>query len=198
MKPWGVAAVLFLSACSGPTPTAAIKKDAAPPAPVYFSVDPKTAAAIRGKVDFNGPRPRAQVLRIELTVFNDLYEQHRHWLKEDTLIVVEGKVTKSMYDESESLRISAEKIYDLQKAREQFARALMITCNGQSSGAKLRELLTPHLKGPCPVAIEYHNQTGRCEISLGEDWKVYPRDELIASLGEWVKPENVRLVYSSG
>ena len=136
--------------------------------------------------------------RIELTVFNELFEQHRHWLKEDTLIVVEGKVTKSMYDESESLRISAEKIYDLQKAREQFARALMITCNGQSSGAKLRELLTPHLKGPCPVAIEYHNQTGRCEISLGEDWKVYPRDELIASLGEWVKPENVRLVYSSG
>ena len=136
--------------------------------------------------------------RIELTVFNELFEQHRHWLKEDTLIVVEGKVTKSMYDESESLRISAEKLFDLQKAREQFARALKITCNGQSSGAKLRALLTPHLKGPCPVAIEYHNQTGRCEISLGEDWKVYPRDELIASLGEWVKPENVRLVYSNG
>jgi DNA polymerase-3 subunit alpha len=136
--------------------------------------------------------------RIELTVFNELFEQHRHWLKEDTLIVVEGKVTKSMYDESESLRISAEKLFDLQKAREQFARALKITCNGQSSGDKLRALLTPHLKGPCPVSIEYHNQAGRCEISLGDDWKVYPRDELIASLGEWVTPENVRLVYSNG
>ena len=133
--------------------------------------------------------------RLELTVFNELYEQHRHWLKEDTLIVVEGKVSKSMFDDSENLRISAEKLYDLQKAREQFARALKITCNGQSSGDKLRALLTPHLKGTCPVAVEYHNQGARCEISLGEDWKVHPRDELIASLGEWLQPENVKLVY---
>jgi DNA polymerase-3 subunit alpha len=136
--------------------------------------------------------------RIELTVFNELFEQHRHWLKEDTLIVVEGKVSKSMYDESESLRISAEKLFDLQKAREQFARALKITCNGQSSGDKLRALLKPHLHGPCPVAVEYTNADARCEVTLGEQWKVYPRDELIASLGAWVKPENVRLIYSNG
>jgi len=134
--------------------------------------------------------------RIELTVFNELFEQHRHWLKEDQLLVVEGKVT---FDEfSQSLRISAEKLFDLQKAREQFARALKITCNGQSPGEKLRALLTPHLKGPCPVAVEYYNKDARCEIHLGEQWKVYPRDELIASLGEWVTPENVHLIYSNG
>ena len=133
--------------------------------------------------------------RLELTVFNELYEQHRHWLKEDTLIVVEGKVSKSMFDDSENLRISAEKLYDLQKAREQFARALKITCNGQSSGDKLRALLTPHLNGPCPVAVEYCNQNARCEVTLGEQWNVHPRDELIASLAEWLQPENVKLLY---
>ena len=133
--------------------------------------------------------------RLELTVFNELYEKHRHWLKEDTLIVVEGKVSKSMFDDSENLRISADNIFNLQEAREKFARALKITCNGQSSGDKLRALLTPHLKGPCPVAIEYHNQGASCEISLGEDWKVHPRDELIASLAEWLQPENVKLLY---
>ncbi len=135
--------------------------------------------------------------RLELTVFNELYEQHRHWLKEDTLIVVEGKVSKSMFDDSENLRISAEKLYDLQKAREQFARALKITCNGQSSGDKLRALLTPHLKGTCPVEIEYHNQGASCEIRLGEEWKVHPRDELYASLAEWLRPENVKFQYSN-
>ena len=133
--------------------------------------------------------------RLELTVFNELYEQHRHWLKEDTLVVVEGKVSKSMFDDSENLRISAEKLFDLQKARERFARALKITCNGQSSGEKLRALLAPHRNGPCPVAIEYHNQSAICEINLGDEWKVHPRDELIASLGEWLQPENVRLIY---
>ena len=41
--------------------------------------------------------------RIELTVFNELFEQHRHWLKEDQLLIVEGKVA---YDEfSGSVRI---------------------------------------------------------------------------------------------
>ena len=133
--------------------------------------------------------------RIELTVFNELFEQHRHWLKEDTLIVVEGKVSKSPYDESENLRVSAEKLYNLQNAREAFARALKLTCNGESSGDKLRALLTPHLKGRCPVAIEYHNQNACCEINLGEEWNVHPRDELIASLGEWLQPENVKLLY---
>jgi DNA polymerase-3 subunit alpha len=131
--------------------------------------------------------------RIELTVFNELYEQNRHWLKEDQLLVVEGKVT---YDDfSQSLRISADKLFDLQKAREQFARALKITCNGQSSGEKLRALLTPHLKGPCPVEIEYYNKNARCEVKLGDEWKVHPRDELIESLAEWLQPENVRLQY---
>ncbi len=134
--------------------------------------------------------------RIEITVFNELYEQNRHWLKEDSLLIVEGKVSKSMFDDSESLRVSAEKLYELQKARAQFACALKITCNGQSSGDKLRALLTPHLKGPCPVAIEYHNQKAGCEVLLGEAWKVHPRDELIASLSEWLKPENVKLIYT--
>ena len=134
--------------------------------------------------------------RLELTVFNELYEKHRHWLKEDTLVVVEGKVSKSMFDDSENLRISAEKVYDLQKAREQFARALRITCNGQSSGDKLRALLTPHLKGPCPVEIEYHNNNACCELRLGEDWNVFPRDELYASLAEWLQPENVKFKYT--
>jgi len=133
--------------------------------------------------------------RLELTVFNELYEQHRHWLKEDALIVVEGKVSKSQFDDSENLRISAEALYDLQSARSKFARALKITCNGQSSGEKLRTLLTPHLKGSCPVEIEYYNKNARCEVKLGDEWKVHPRDELIASLAEWLQPENVKLQY---
>ncbi len=135
--------------------------------------------------------------RIELTVFNELFEKHRHWLKEDTLIVVEGKVTKSQFNDSETLRISAEKLYELQTARSQFARVLKITCNGQASGDKLRDILTPFRHGSCPVSIFYSNQQACCEISLGEEWKVHPKDELIAALGAWVAPENVKLIYAN-
>ncbi|HYH40619.1 MAG TPA: DNA polymerase III subunit alpha [Burkholderiales bacterium] len=131
--------------------------------------------------------------RIELTVFNELFEQHRHWLKEDQLLIVEGKVA---YDEfSGSVRISAEAVFDLQTARNRYARGLRITCNGTSSGMKLKEVLAPYRSGRCPVQVVYHNKTASCEIDLGDDWRVNLHDDLIASLGRWVRPENVQVVY---
>jgi DNA polymerase-3 subunit alpha len=133
--------------------------------------------------------------RIELTVFNELFEQHRHWLKEDQLLIVEGKVA---YDEfSGSVRISAEKVFDLQTARNRFARGLRITCNGASSGAKLREVLAPYRSGNCPVQIVYYTRGATCEIELGDEWRVNLHDDLINSLAGWLKPENVQVLYTA-
>jgi DNA polymerase III subunit alpha len=131
--------------------------------------------------------------RIELTVFNELFERHRHWLKEDQLLVVEGKVAHDEF--SGSLRISAENVYDLQTARNRYARGLRITCNGSSSGVKLKEVLAPYASGRCPVQVVYYNQGAACEIDLGDDWRVNLHDDLIETLAQWVKPENVQVVY---
>jgi DNA polymerase-3 subunit alpha len=131
--------------------------------------------------------------RVELTVFNELFDQHRHWLKEDQLLIVEGKVAHD--DFSGSLRISAEKLYDLPAARNRFARAIRLTCNGGSSGSRLRDLLAPHRNGSCPVSVVYLNAGAMCEIELGDAWRISLHDELIRSLAEWLKPENVNIVY---
>jgi DNA polymerase-3 subunit alpha len=131
--------------------------------------------------------------RIELTVFNELFEQHRHWLKEDQLLIVEGKVAHD--DFSGSLRISAEKLFDLPTARNRYARGLRITCNGGSSGHKLQELLGPYRAGKCPVQIVYYSKGASCEIQLGDEWRVNLHDDLIQSLSEWLKPENVQVLY---
>jgi DNA polymerase-3 subunit alpha len=131
--------------------------------------------------------------RVELTVFNELYEQHRHWLKEDQLLIVEGKVTHD--DFSGSLRISAEKLYDLQTARNCHAKAIRLTCNGESSGVRLREILAPYRSGTCPVSVVYSGRGAECEIDLGEAWRVNLQDDLIRSLGDWLRPENVKIVY---
>jgi DNA polymerase-3 subunit alpha len=131
--------------------------------------------------------------RVELTVFNELFEQHRHWLKEDQLLVIEGKVS---YDDfSGSLRVAAEKLYDLNTARNRFARAIRLTCNGESSGGRLRELLEPYRSGSCPVSVVYSSRGAMCEIDLGDKWRVNLDDGLIRSLGDWLKPENVKIVY---
>jgi DNA polymerase-3 subunit alpha len=131
--------------------------------------------------------------RIELTVFNELYEQHRHWLKEDQLLIVEGKVAHDEF--SGSLRITAEKLYDLQTARNRYARAIRLTCNGQSSGVKLREILAPYRNGSCPVSVVYSSRGAVCEIDLGDAWRVNLQDDLMRHLGDWLQPENVRIVY---
>jgi DNA polymerase-3 subunit alpha len=132
--------------------------------------------------------------RVELTVFNELFEQHRHWLKDDQLLIVEGKVAHD--DFSGGLRISAEKLFDLQTARNRFARMMRLTCNGQSSGDRLRELLTPYRSGGnCPVSIVYSNRAAACEIDLGENWRVSLHDNLIQSLADWLSADNVDIVY---
>lgn len=133
--------------------------------------------------------------RVEMTVFNELFERHRHWLREDELLIVEGKVT---FDEfSGSLRVSAENLYDLQAARNRFARAIRLHCNGESSSGRLRELLEPYRNGNCPVSIVYANRGAACEIALGEAWRVSLHDELIRSLSDWLEPQNVEIVYQS-
>ena len=131
--------------------------------------------------------------RIELTVFNELFEQHRHWLKEDQLLIVEGKVAHDEF--SGSIRISAESVFDLQTARNRYARGLRITCNGSSSGMKLKEVLQPYRSGKCPVQVVYYKAGASCAIDLGEEWRVNLHDDLIESLSQWVRPENVQIVY---
>jgi DNA polymerase-3 subunit alpha len=131
--------------------------------------------------------------RVEVTVFNELFEQHRHWLKEDQLLIVEGEVANDEF--SGGLRVSAKNVFDLQSARTRYARGIRITCNGASSGAKLRELLGPYRSGRCPVEIVYYNKGATCEIELGDDWRVNPQDDLIQSLEAWVKGGNVQIIY---
>ncbi len=95
------------------------------------------------------------------------------------------------------MRVSADKLYDLAAARNKFARGIRLVCNGGSSGARLRELLTPYRSGACPVSIVYSNQGAQCRIDLGEQWRVKLDDMLLNSLAQWLQPENVQIVYDA-
>jgi DNA polymerase-3 subunit alpha len=134
--------------------------------------------------------------RVELTLFNELFEASRSVLKEDQLLVAEGKVVQD--DFSGGLRITADAVWDLAAARDKFARAMRITCNGSSSGPKLKELLGPYRKGGsggCPVSVLYSNGTAACEIELGDDWRVSLQDSLIDGLHACFTSDNVRVIY---
>jgi DNA polymerase-3 subunit alpha len=77
----------------------------------------------------------------EIGLFGDSYEVNRNKLKEDIVLVVQGKVMEDAF--SGGLRIMADRIYDLGEARSCFARGLSLQMNGNADVNRLKTLLTP-------------------------------------------------------
>ena len=144
--------------------------------------------------------------RFEIVAFREVFEKYRQKLKEDELLVLEvrlraARARAAVNGEGEpapdfGMRIEALNVLDLAEARNRFARGVQITCNGASSGNRLREVLAPYRSGRCPVSIVYSNRDATCEIDLGETWRVNLHEDLIKSLAESFRPENVRIVYN--
>jgi DNA polymerase-3 subunit alpha len=138
--------------------------------------------------------------QVELAVFNELFEANRAILKEDHLLIVEGRVSHDDY--SGGLRVSADKLYDLAGARTRFAKSVRLVCNGQAKALRLKELLDPYRRAGasadvegCPVTVSYRNSGAVCDIDLGKDWRVQLHDNLLQSLASWLSAENVRIQY---
>ncbi len=138
--------------------------------------------------------------RIEVVVGNELLNQYQSLLKDDQLVIVEGRVSNDEF--SGGVRVNARKLHDLSSLRNSRASFLKISCNGQSDAVKLKTLLKPYCIGVsehqrgCAVKVEYHNKTSKVELMLGNDWRVDLHDELIAGLTAWLSQNNVKILYN--
>jgi DNA polymerase-3 subunit alpha len=131
--------------------------------------------------------------QLEVTVFNELWDAERAKIKEDELLLVEGKVQKDDY--SGGLRITADKLYTLAEARGRYARGLRLVMNGGSDARRLQALLSPFRNGPCPVRLSYRNGDASAELPLPESWRVRLDDALLQGLTDWLTAENVKVIY---
>ncbi len=129
----------------------------------------------------------------ELTVFNEIYEANRLWIREDELLVVRGKASLDEY--SGNVRVSGEELFDFASARSNFAQQLVLCCDGKISVAQLKKLFMPYHDGKCPVTIHYCNHNASCQLRLGEEWQVTLHDDLLHGLREALQPENVKVIY---
>ena len=132
---------------------------------------------------------------LEMVVYPEVYEANRELIKEDELLVVEGKVRNDSY--TGNLRVNVSSVMNMAQARSRFAKRLHLSCNGQSDSTKLKEIMSPYRseEGGCPVSISYHNAQAACEINLGEAWQVQLHDHLIEKLSDWLRPQGVRVIY---
>ncbi len=134
--------------------------------------------------------------QLEMTVFNDIYEANRPWIRDDELLVVRGKA--SLDDYSGNMRVTAEELFDFASARAVFAKRLDIFCSidDKLRVPQLAELLKPYCGGQCPVQINYHNLIGSAPLRLGDAWQVSLPDELLENLRALCGARNVQVVYT--
>lgn len=131
--------------------------------------------------------------RLECALFGEVYEKYRNLLSQDTVLIAEGGLAIDNF--SGNLRLTVEKLYDINQAREQFARGLQLTWDNTTETTQLAEVLTPFKKGGCPVSIAYSSEQARATVQLGDDWRVHPTDELIARLKALLGADAVEIRY---
>ncbi|GHD59113.1 DNA polymerase III subunit alpha [Jeongeupia chitinilytica] len=148
----------------------------------------------------NGDRGRMAFLqlddgnaKIEVALYSEVFEAHRTKLKDDTLLVVAGKVSEDRF--SGGLRVIADAVMDVPEARSHFARSLNLQINGNADAARLSSLLAAHGGGACPIEIDYRTQGARCALRLGLDWRVTLHDALIAELQAWLGNDAVKIRF---
>ena len=138
--------------------------------------------------------------RIEVTLFDDVYQQYRALIARDSILVVDGALRWD--DFIEDWRLAAKRILDVDQAREQYARRLVIRWprEPQQGGARfvnvLEQTLRPYCRGRCSVAVRYTGSSATAAILLGEQWTVRPARELLERLGQIVGRDGVELHYA--
>jgi DNA polymerase-3 subunit alpha len=134
--------------------------------------------------------------QLEMTVFNDIYEANRPWLRDDELLVVRGKANLDEY--TGNMRVTAEELFDFASARAVFAKRLDIFCSidDKLRVPQLADLLKPYCGGQCPVQINYHNLIGSAPLRLGDAWQVTLPEELLENLRALCGVRNVQVVYT--
>jgi DNA polymerase-3 subunit alpha len=105
--------------------------------------------------------------RVEITVFSELFDQVRPLLKEDRLLVVEGKATLDNF--TQGVRLTAEQVLSLSQAQTRFARQVTLEVPQHQSAktlSLLKELQPSFQPGPCALVLRYCHPEVEATIRL--------------------------------
>ncbi len=135
--------------------------------------------------------------RIEIAVFSEAFNKYRDMLIKDKLIVIEGDVAVDEY--SGGYRMSTREVYDIEQARERYAKSLRLEVEQEKIDgnyiSQLQSIMRPFKDGFCPVVIGYQQESAAADLTLGDNWRVTPSDELIHRLQELNGKNAVKVIY---
>ena len=171
--------------------------------PRFGGGKPVTVAGLIDEVKKRGPRfiltLDDRTGRIEVNLFEDVFQKYRDLIVKDALVLVDGKLR---FDEfSDSWRLSAVRLTELDKVREQQARRVVLKWpqNGNSKAliGRLAEVLGPWRPGPCPITVEYTGSSATGALNLGNEWTVRASRELLEQLETLMGRGGVKVFYGS-
>ena len=136
--------------------------------------------------------------RMEVSLFSEAFQEFRHLLVKDEIVVVTGALR---YDDFiGSWTVNVKNVLHIDRVIESRAKSLVLSLapNGQGESLliKLHDLLLPFREGNCDVSVRYVGDNAAARLSLGPEWAVRPSRELRDKLTELLGNNNVRLLYA--
>ncbi len=142
----------------------------------------------------NGARGRTAIFRlddgseyIEAVAAEELYDANRERLREDELVIIQGRVQNDRF--SGGLRLQANAVWDLPCARARFGRYLSVAVNGKTPPVAdviktwpPRKVESEHGETQQGLAIrlQLNREHAQGTIDLGEQARFWPSDEALA------------------
>jgi DNA polymerase III subunit alpha len=124
---------------------------------------------------------------IEAVANDDALGPQRELLKEDELVVIQGKLQPDRF--AGGLRLNVQQVWDLATARARFGRWLVVDVNGQlppvaqlvrQSPARRTDTEQGELTQGLAVRLRLQRATATAEIELGDEGRIWPSDEALA------------------
>ena len=135
--------------------------------------------------------------RIEIGVYGELYDRRRDVIHKDKVLVVKGKASHDHF--SGGIRLSADELFDIEQARSTLARHLRIqlAADQLTTGLvqQLKVVLQPDEEGQCGVDFEYISDEGRCQLQIGEQWRIHPTRVMVDQLVDLVGQQSIKMIY---
>ena len=132
---------------------------------------------------------------VELTLYSEVYEPNRSWLKEDELLIAKVNVSPDKF--SGGLRVVAEGVMDIVGARLRFARNVHLNLDTDIDLKLLRAQINPFLvkanssqsapplhsthKG-LPLTAAVMAKGGACLVQFPDEMRLYPDDNCLRNL----------------
>jgi DNA polymerase-3 subunit alpha len=135
--------------------------------------------------------------RLEASMFEETWQQYRSLIAKSAILIVEGALRFDEY--IDGWRLNAKRVIDIDQAREQYARRLVLRWpEGADRGfvKTLEQTLRPFRGGRCAVAVRYQSSAARAELVMSEEWSVKPTRELTERIAQLCGNDGFRLLYA--